>query len=314
MQPSPVLVRIGPIAIHWYGVLIVTGAMLAAYLASKLSSRNGHDPEIAWNLLLVCLVSGVIGARIYHIISGSNWEYYRAHPAEIFGLQMSGFGIYGAVMGGTIGLWLFAKFNKLRFLEWADYTVPGLILAQAIGRWGNFFNQELYGPPTNLPWGIYIPPENRLPGLESFDYFHPTFLYESVLNFGGFLILFYLARNWRRGRLYGDLFFLYGLIYPVIRFFIEFLRPDAWKIGDIPAAQWISLGAVALFTTLLFIRHKLRRPNMIYVPGTPWQPPEKKEDQVSEASQNEDAERPAQGQDSSAPASAEPGSQDKTKD
>jgi len=303
MQPNPVLVRIGPIAIHWYGVLIVTGAMLAAYIASKLSSRNGHDPEIAWNLLLACLVFGVIGARIYHVVSGSNWEYYRAHPAEIFGLQMSGFGIYGAVVGGMIGLWIFTRFSKLRFLEWADYTAPGLILAQAIGRWGNYFNQELYGPPSNLPWAIYIPPENRLAGLESFEYFHPTFLYESVLDFGGFLILLYLARNWQKGRLYGDLFFLYGLIYPIIRFFIEFLRPDAWKIGDVPTAQWISLVAVVLFTALLFVRHKLRRPSMVYTPGTPWQPPADKEDQVDAGGQTDQG---AEGEEAVGPAATEP--------
>lgn len=297
MQPNPVLVRIGPIAIHWYGVLIVAGAMLAAHIASKLSSRNGHDPEISWNLLLACLVSGVIGARIYHVISA--WEYYRAHLNEIFGLQMSGFGIYGAVIGGTIGLWLFTKFSKLRFLEWADYAAPGLLLAQAIGRWGNFFNQELYGPPTKLPWGIYIPPENRLAGFEAFDYFHPTFLYESVLDFGGFLVLLYLARRWHKGRLYGDIFFLYCLIYPVIRFFIEFLRPDAWKIGDVPTAQWVSLAAIALSTTVLFVRHKLRRPNMIYVPGTPWRPPETKK-QSEDIARGEGTEPVVQSQDESA--------------
>lgn len=270
MQPNPVLVRIGPIAIYWYGVLIVSGAMLAAHIASKLSSRNGHNPEIAWNLLLVVLICGIIGARIYHIIS--SWEYYRVHPKEMFGLQMRGFGIYGAVAGGLLGVWGFARYHKLRFLEWTDYVMPGLILAQAIGRWGNFFNQELYGPPTDLPWGIYIAPEHRLPQFMTSERFHPTFFYESSLNFAGFLILYYLARNWEKNRLYGDIFFLYGIIYPVIRFFIEFYRPDAWKIGGIPTAQWISIGAVIFFGSLLLIRRKLRRPQMIYAPGTPWQP------------------------------------------
>lgn len=272
MRPNPVIFRIGPLAVYWYGVLIVSGAILAAYITSKLSSRNGHNPEIAWDSLLpICLLSGVIGARIYHIIS--SWEYYRTHPGEMFGLQMSGFGIYGAVVGGVIGVWLFCRQKKLRFLEWADYIAPGLILAQAIGRWGNFFNQELYGFPTDLPWGIYIDPEHRLEQFAMYERFHPTFLYESVLNFAGFLLLLYLARNWRKNRLYGDIFFIYGLIYPTIRFFIEFQRPDAWKIGGIPTAQWVSIAAVVFFMSLLFVRHKLRRPNMIYVPGTPWQPP-----------------------------------------
>jgi phosphatidylglycerol---prolipoprotein diacylglyceryl transferase len=280
MQLDPVILRIGPIAVYWYGVLIIAGAMLAAHIASKLSSRNGHDPEIAWNLLIICLIMGVIGARIYHVVS--SWSYYSAHPSEIIGLQMSGFGIYGAVLGGALGLWGFTRYHKLRFLEWADYAAPGLILAQAIGRWGNFFNQELYGFPTNLPWGIYIAPEHRLPGFETFERFHPTFLYESLLNFVGFLVLFYLARNWRKNRLYGDIFFLYWIIYPIIRFFIEFQRPDAWKIGGIPTAQWIALVAVVLFSSLLLLRRRLRRPNMIYVPGTPFVAPEDKPSASSE--------------------------------
>jgi phosphatidylglycerol:prolipoprotein diacylglycerol transferase len=273
MQPNPVLIRIGPVAIYWYGVLIVAGSMLAAHIASRLSRDNGHDPEIAWNLLIVVLITGVIGARLYHI--ASSWEYYRLHPGEMFGLQMSGFGIFGAVAGGVAGLWAFARYHKLHFLEWVDYCAPGLLLAQAIGRWGNYFNQELHGYPTDLPWGIYIAPEHRLPGFEAFERFHPTFLYESVPNFFGAVLLLYLAHNWRRGRLYGDLFFLYGIIYSVIRFFIEYQRPDAWRIGGIPTAQWVSLAAVAFFAPLLFIRRKLRRPSMVYTPGTPWEPPTK---------------------------------------
>lgn len=271
MQPSPIIVQIGPFAIHWYGVLIVTGAMLAAQITSGLSRNNGHDPEMAWNLLIVCLALGVVGARLYHI--ASSWEYYSQHPGEMFGLQMSGFGIYGAVVGGLVAVWAFAKYHKLRFLEWVDYAAPGLLLAQAIGRWGNYFNQELYGYPSNLPWAIYIAPENRLPGFELYQRFHPTFLYESLLNLAGFVVLLHLARNWRKGRLYGDIFFLYGIIYPVNRFVIEFQRPDAWKIGGLPTAQWISIVSVLLFSSLLLIRRRLRRPSMIYVPGTPWEPP-----------------------------------------
>ena len=293
MQPNPILIRIGPIAIYWYGVLIVGGSMLAAHLASKLSRRNGHDPEFAWSLLLIVLITGIIGARIYHIVS--SWDYYRAHPNQMFGLQMSGFGIYGAVAGGLLGVWFFTKRNKLRFLEWADYATPGLMLAQAIGRWGNFFNQELYGPPTDLPWGIYISPEHRLPGLEMFDRFHPTFFYESALNFAGFLILLYLAHNWRKNRLYGDIFFLYGIAYPFIRFFIEFLRPDAWKVGGIAVAQIVAVGAFVFFASLLFIRRKLRRPSMVYVPGTPWEPPAEPAPQEAEAA-DLDAEAASEGE------------------
>jgi phosphatidylglycerol---prolipoprotein diacylglyceryl transferase len=276
MQPNPVLIRIGGFAIYWYGLLIVGGAMLAAHIASKLSRRNGHDPELAWNLLLVVLITGIIGARVYHIISA--WDYYRANPGQMFGLQMSGYGIFGAVFGGLLGVWLFARHYKLRFWEWADYCAPGLILAQAIGRWGNFFNQELYGPPTDLPWGIYIAPEHRLPALRAFERFHPTFFYESALNFLGFLLLYYVARRWKEKRLYGDIFILYGMIYAVIRFFIEFLRPDAWIVGGMPTAQWVSIAMLLGFGALWFVRRRQPKPALVYTPGEPWQPPEEDED------------------------------------
>jgi len=272
MQPNPVFLRIGPITIYWYGVLIVAGAMLAAHIASRLSRRNGHNPEVAWNLLLVVLVTGIIGARLYHVIS--SWGYYRQHPNEIFGLQMAGFGIFGAFFGGLIGLWAFTRFYRLRFLEWADYCAPGLLLAQAIGRFGNYFNMELYGPPTDLPWGIYVPPSHRLPEYMMYERFHPTFFYESALDLLGAVLLLYLAYRWQKGRLWGDILFLYGMIYPTIRFFIEYLRPDAWKVGGIPVAQLVSIACFVFFGALFVIRRILRRPAMIYTPGTPWQPPQ----------------------------------------
>jgi len=112
--PNPEIFSIGPFTVYWYGVLIVTGATLAAWIASRLSRRNGHDPEIAWNLLIVCLVTGIIGARLYHVID--EWAYYRQNLGQIFGLQMQGFGIYGAVAGGALGLWLYCRRYKLRFL------------------------------------------------------------------------------------------------------------------------------------------------------------------------------------------------------
>ena len=271
MTPNPIFLHLGPLNVYWYGVLIVSGSVLAAYIVSKLSAHNGHDPEIAWNLLIVALFSGIVGARIYHIVS--SWDYYAQHPSEMFGLQMSGFGIFGAVAGGVLGIYIFSRIKKLRFLEWLDYVAPGLLIAQAIGRWGNYFNQELYGPPTDVPWAIYISPSHRLPGYESFEYFHPTFLYESLLNLAGGLLLLYLARRWKNGRLYGDIFFLYGMLYSAIRFFIEgSFRPDAWKIGGIPTAQIVSVVVFVLLGALMAIRHRLERPSMMYQEGEPWMP------------------------------------------
>jgi len=253
-MPNRVLLQIGPIAIYWYGVLIVIGALAAAYIAARQAEFKGDDPEHVWNALLLCLFGGVIGARLYHVVSSLN--YYLAHPGEIFGLRMAGFGIYGAVAGGALGLFIYTRRHGLSFLRWADYTAPGLALAQAIGRWGNFFNQELYGNPTNLPWGIYIAPENRLPQFAQYTHFHPTFLYESLWNLLAFGILFWISRKFTKRLMEGDLFLLYGVLYPLGRFFVEFERPDAWKIDGVPTAQWVAIAAILFFGSVLIYRHQ----------------------------------------------------------
>ncbi len=258
-MPSPEILRIGRFVISWYGVLIITGALAAAWLAARLAQREGDDPEHVWNALLLCLVMGVIGARLYHV--ASSFSYYAAHPGEIFGLGMRGFGIYGAVAGGAFGLWIYCRWQKLSFLHWADLAAPGVAVAQAIGRWGNFFNQELYGNPTNLPWGIYIAPQNRLPGFEQFERFHPTFLYESLWNllvFGALLLLYHKVG---KRLLKGDLFLLYGVLYSLGRFFVEFQRPDAyqlqtWILAGVPMAQWVAIAAILLFGGILIFRHQ----------------------------------------------------------
>jgi phosphatidylglycerol:prolipoprotein diacylglycerol transferase len=258
-MPSRVLLQIGPVSIYWYGVLIVTGALAAAWLAAKLARQEGDDPEHVWNALLLCLLLGVIGGRLYHV--ASMLPYYLAHPAEIFGLRMHGFGIYGAVAGGALGLWIYTRRHQLSFLHWADLAAPGVALAQAIGRWGNYFNQELYGNPTDLPWGIYIAPENRLQGLEQFERFHPTFLYESLWNLLTFAVLLILHRKVGKRLLKGDLFLLYGVLYSLGRFFVEFQRPDAyqlktWILAGVPMAQWVAIGAILLFGSILIYRHQ----------------------------------------------------------
>jgi len=212
-----------------------------------------------WNALLLCLFLGVIGARLYHV--ASSLPYYIDHPNQIFGLRMSGFGIYGGVIGGALGLWIYTFRHKLSFLRWADYAAPGLALAQAIGRWGNFFNQELYGYPTNLPWGIYIAPENRLPGFEQYERFHPTFLYESLWNLLAFGILFTLSRKAKDRLLEGDLILLWGVLYSLGRFFVEFERPDAyqlktWVLTGVPMAQWVAIAIILVCGGALIYRHQ----------------------------------------------------------
>lgn len=253
-MPSRVLFQIGPIVIYWYGFLIMIGILVGTWIASRQARHNGDNPEHLWNALILCLILGVIGARLYHVVSA--WQYYMVHPGQILGFQMAGFGIYGAVAGGALGLWIYTRRHKLSFWRWADFIAPGIAIAQAIGRWGNFFNQELYGYPTSLPWGIYIAPENRLPGFEQYNRFQPTFLYESLWDLLTFTVLIIVSRKMKKRLRTGDLFLLYGVLYPLGRFFVEFQRPDAWKIAGMPTAQWVAIVAVLVCGSALIYRHR----------------------------------------------------------
>jgi phosphatidylglycerol:prolipoprotein diacylglycerol transferase len=285
---DPVLVKIGPFAIRWYGVLIVAGALLAGYIASVEARRKGDEGEHAWDALSVVLITGLLGARLYHVFSspaGSiGWEYYRRHPLDIIAFWRGGFaglGIYGAVAGGALGMLAYTYFNKLSFARWSDYAAPGVVLAQAIGRWGNYINQELYGYATTLPWGITIDAAHRIPPFDNLAIFpldtrfHPTFLYESLWNLLCFGLLMLLARRYGDRLLDGDVFLAYLILYPVGRFFVEGLRPDAWKVSSIPVAQIIALVSIAGAGAALWYRHHVA-PRAVAAPS-----------QVSEEEQEE---------------------------
>jgi len=276
MQPPfPPAMTIGPITIHWYGLLIVTGAVLAAVVASAEARRRGEDPERAWDILVWCLLLGIIGARLYHVISRPaggfvGWDYYKEHPIDIIAFWKGGFrglGIYGGVVGGVLAIFIYTWRHKLSFWRWLDIVSPGVLLAQAIGRWGNFMNQELYGPPMKnpMPWGLKIDAQHRYGeylDLQKYPVettrFHPTFLYESLWNLIGFALLLWIGRRFAHRLRNGDVFFLYLIWYPVGRFFIEMLRPDAWTIGGMATAQWIALLAILFALVGLYINH--RRP------------------------------------------------------
>ncbi len=252
--------------IYWYGILIVVGALVGAFIATREARRRGVDPDHVWNALLVALILGVIGARLYHVISspaGTNigFQYYIENPVEILNFRQGGLGIYGAVAGGILALYLYARWAKINFLQLVDISIPGLAIAQAIGRWGNFFNQELYGYPTDMPWGIPIDAAHRLPmfaDLTRFPveatHFHPTFLYESLWDLGMGILLLYLAWRWTKEQ-NGDLFLLWGIFYGIGRFLVEFQRPDAWTISGVATAQIIGLALVVICGVTLAYRH-----------------------------------------------------------
>jgi phosphatidylglycerol:prolipoprotein diacylglycerol transferase len=266
---DPILVRIGPIAIHWYGVLITTGILLGAVYAARQAPRKGIHPDHIWNGLVLAIILGIIGARLYHVFSsprggGLGWEWYREHPADILKVWQGGLGIYGAIIGGVLGVAIYAWRNKLPLLTLLDLGAPGLALGQAIGRWGNFINQELYGPPTGSTWwGVKIDAEHRLAMYPISQYppdtlFHPTFLYESLWCLMLFLVLAYLAKKWADRLRDGDIFVGYIVGYALGRFWIEFFRPDAWMIGPLAAAQWFGLALALAGVALLILRHRSR--------------------------------------------------------
>ncbi len=279
----------GSYPIYWYGILIVIGALAGAYIASLEAKRRGIDPDHVWNALLLALIFGVIGARLYHVISsprGSNigFDYYIANPMEILNFRQGGLGIYGAVAGGILGIFLYARLMRLDAEHWLprlltrvfrfdwktvnisvlqliDLGAPGLAIGQAIGRWGNFFNQELYGYTTDLPWGIPIDALHRLPMFADLTQypvettrFHPTFLYESLWNLGTAMALLAIARRWRKAKP-GDLILLWGMFYGLGRFLTEFQRPDAWLISGIATAQLIGIALVVICGVALMYRH-----------------------------------------------------------
>ncbi|MGE5222705.1 MAG: prolipoprotein diacylglyceryl transferase, partial [Omnitrophica WOR_2 bacterium] len=237
---------------------------LAAYIAEREARRRGLNGDLVWDGLIWVLVGGILGARIWHILTpppsmvaqGITTLYYLSHPLDAIAIWKGGLGIPGAVIGGIIALFFFTRRNKLNFATWVDIAAPALALGQSIGRWGNFFNQELYGAPTNLPWGIYIDPAHRLPGYENVSRYHPTFLYESIWNLLNMFFLLWIARRFADRLKPGDVFLTYLIVYPVGRFFLEFLRLDSSRVAGINANQTLALIVTILAAVALFLRHR----------------------------------------------------------
>lgn len=263
-------IHLGPLYLHYYGIIIMFGAAAGTYLASKLLTRMDPEksPDVMWDALIWALVLGVIGARLYHVFTpskslldqGINTYYYLTHPLDLIASWQGGLGIPGAVIGGVLGLWIFARRNGFKLSLLLDAAAPGLAIGQAIGRWGNFVNQELYGPPTNLPWGIYIRPENRLPGFQAFSTFQPLFLYESILDLANAAFLYWLWRRYGDRFKRGDLFLAYLVTYPIIRFGLEFLRIDFVPMFGINFNQTLMLVIALASGAALYLRHRQSTP------------------------------------------------------
>ena len=258
---DPILFQVGDFQVHWYGVIIASAVLLAGMVGSMEARRRGEDPEIGWSMLLPVLVLAVIGARIYHVIH--EWgPVYSQEPELIPQLWLGGLAIPGAVAGGVLAIWLYCRFAKLNTLRWFDIFASAMLLGQAIGRLGNFVNQELYGPPTSLPWGIPIDAEHRTSAyVDLLQYpvdttrFHPLFAYEAVLNLVGLVLILWIARRFAH-RLYdGDVLLLYLVWYSTVRTVLEPLRDDNWIILGVPTAIWIGIITIILAGGLLILRH-----------------------------------------------------------
>ncbi len=265
--------QIGPLFVHFYGIILMTGALAGSWLASIEARRRGHDPEIVWDGLIWVLIGGIIGARLWHIFTppqsmveqGITTSWYLTHPLDMMAIWRGGLGIPGAVLGGMIVLYWFCRRHKFQFLEWADIAAPGLALGQAIGRWGNFINQELYGKPTNLPWAVHIEPQYRLPGFSEYETFHPLFLYESLWSLGNLFVLLWLGRKYHDRLKTGDILLAYMVIYPLGRFMLEFLRLDAAFMGGLNINQTIMAAVAVVSAGALVWRHRHKEPATVPV-------------------------------------------------
>ena len=262
----------GDRVLHYYGIAIVTGAILGAWLAGREAARRGHNPEVVWDLLIYLMIGGIVGARIWHIFTPTANILVRdpataqmvnpyfaggtVHILDMLAIWNGGLGIPGAVIGGGIVLYFYTRANQLNFAEWADIAAPGLALGQAIGRWGNYFNQELYGAPTNLPWKIFIDPAHRLAGYLNVEYYHPLFLYESLWNLFNMGLLIWISRRYADRLQSGDIFLCYLVVYPLGRFLLDFLRLDFASVNGLNINQTVMLVVTLISAGVLFYRHR----------------------------------------------------------
>lgn len=229
--------EIGPLSLRWYGLLIASAVLIGVSLSQYLAQRRQVNPDLLSDLAIWLVIGAIPSARLYYVLF--QWDYYRQHPELIVAIWRGGIAIHGAILGGLLTSLLFARLKRVSFWQLADLVAPSLILGQAIGRWGNFFNSEAFGRPTDLPWKLLIPPERRPRDFEAFAYFHPTFLYESLWDLMVFGLLMVLFFKYPRAK-QGTLFLVYALSYSLGRLWIEGLRTDSLMLGPLRIAQLVS--------------------------------------------------------------------------
>lgn len=251
-----VFIEIGPLTIYWYGVIIATGAAIGLWLAMKEAERLGWNKDLLIDFLIYAVPIAIIFARIYYVTF--EWERYSDGPLwKVIAIWEGGIAIHGAVIGGVVTAIVFSRVRKIPFWQLADIVAPSLILGQAIGRWGNFMNQEAHGGPIPEGSVLYdILPDFILQQMtiEGVTY-QPTFLYESLWNILIFVLLIYIRRQWNPIR--GEIFLTYAIMYSIGRFFIEGMRTDSlYVVGDLRTAQIVSILTIIIGLILIFYRRK----------------------------------------------------------
>jgi phosphatidylglycerol:prolipoprotein diacylglycerol transferase len=258
--PDPVAIQLGPLPIYWYGIGYAVGLALAYMVMTRLARRAGEDPDLVGNGMIVVAIAALVGGRAYHVID--QWAQYQDDLLKIVLPPYTGLGVYGGIITGTVAAFAYTRYKRVSFLRWADIIAPGLFVMQAVARWGNFFNQELYGTPTDLPWGIPIDCMHRIAAYpcdlfpEAATRFHPLFLYESLSGVLGAAVLVLLGFRLRHRLRPGDLLFVFFIWYGAVRFLLEPFRQENWLFNGIPTAQIVSIGFIVVGLAALAWRHR----------------------------------------------------------
>jgi phosphatidylglycerol:prolipoprotein diacylglycerol transferase len=262
--PNPVAVQVGPVPVYWYGIGYAVGLAAAYLVMTRIGRKAGEDDELVGNGMIIVAIAALIGGRLYHVID--QWQLYKDDLSKIVLPPYSGLGVYGGIITGTIAAFAYIRWKRAPFARWADVIAPALFTMQAIARWGHFFNQELYGPPTTLPWGIPIDCAHRIaaypcgPEFPETTAFHPLFLYESISGVLGALFLIWVGFHLRRHLRVGDLLLTFFIWYGVVRFGLESLRADNWTFFGVPTAQVVSVAFIVVAALIMGYRHRPGHP------------------------------------------------------
>jgi prolipoprotein diacylglyceryl transferase len=256
---SPLIVELGPLKLRWYGTLIAIGILFAGFIAMRELRRRGRDPDLAYQIASWCVPGGIVGARLYHV--ATDWDRFSGHLAKIPALWEGGLGLPGVIAGGALGAALGARRAGVPVLVAFDCIAPGLIAAQALGRFGNYFNQELFGGPTSLPWALEIDPAHRPAQYAADPTFHPTFLYESVWNLLVCALLLQLSRRASSRLVPGTVFAAYLALYSPVRALLESVRVDpAQMLFGVRFNQILFTVVFVLASTWFVLAFRRRRP------------------------------------------------------